>query len=99
MLDHPQIQIGLRPVREFLHASLLAQQLDQRQVDVIVPGGHRLSVRYFGMALFAQVPAVHGNVLDQAGILARHARRHACLWAQLRQASLLQKSSLFQLEH
>ena len=96
----PHKQIGLCPAWEFLQDTLFLNDLDQRQVNLIVPGNHGLFEGHFSIALDAKIPAMHVDLLEKSGKLTWDTGCNLCLGAELRQVRALEERGPFLLhEH
>ncbi len=82
MLDDPQVEVAFGEARELGQQVVLADGVDDRQVDLVVPMRHGLVPGTFVAALFFDKVLVNADVLQQLGVIARLGEHDIVIWTQ-----------------
>ena len=71
VLNNPQVQIGLRPLRKVFENLVGAYDLDQRRVNPVIPMRNGFFPGDFAFMSFALEPGVYADMFNQFIITAR----------------------------
>lgn len=98
MLGQPQVQVRFGAVRELPHQPAAVDDLDDRQVDLLVKRGYRFFQADLALLLDPQVILVDADVLFQQGVFSRRGQDQVCTRHNLIKAGGFQEIRVFGLD-